>query len=137
LRVLLGFFCLGVSSGNLYILAETDLDSIFAETDALEPEILIVDSVQTIYQRELGSAPGGTAQIKECAMRLMQYAKSRNVTIFIVGHVNKEGSLAGPKMLEHMVDCVLYFEGEQSSPFRCLRAETAWWITARALHWMR
>ena len=94
---------LGVSSGNLYILAETDLDSIFAETDALEPEILIVDSVQTIYQRELGSAPGGTAQIKECAMRLMQYAKSRNVTIFIVGHVNQEGSLAGPKMLEHMV----------------------------------
>ncbi len=113
---------LGVSSGNLYILAETDLDSIIAETDALEPEILIVDSVQTIYQRELGSAPGGTAQIKECTMRLMQYAKSRNVTIFIVGHVNKEGSLAGPKMLEHMVDCVLYFEGEQSSPFRCLRA---------------
>ena len=76
---------LGVSSGNLYILAETDLDSIFAETDALEPEILIVDSVQTIYQRELGSAPGGTAQIKECAMRLMQYAKSRNVTISSLG----------------------------------------------------
>lgn len=113
---------LGVSSGNLFILAETDLDSIIAETDLLAPDILIVDSVQTVYQREIGSAPGGTAQIKECAMRLMQYAKSRNVTIFIVGHVNKEGSLAGPKILEHMVDCVLYFEGEQSSPFRCLRA---------------
>ena len=104
---------LHISSPELYILAETEL---------LEPDILIVDSIQTVYKRDLTAAPGGTTQIKECAMSLMQYAKNRNVTIFIVGHVNKEGTLAGPKILEHMVDCVLYFEGESAGPFRCLRA---------------
>ena len=113
---------LGISSGNLYVLAETEMEHIISETDTLEPDILIVDSVQTVYRAELQSAPGGTTQIKECAMMLMQYAKRRNVTIFIVGHVNKEGTLAGPKILEHMVDCVLYFEGEHAGPFRCLRA---------------
>lgn len=113
---------LEVSSPNLFILAETDLTQILSETDALAPDILIVDSIQTVFERDLGSAPGGTTQIKECAMKLMQYAKTRGVTIFIVGHVNKEGTLAGPKILEHMVDCVLYFEGEQAGPFRCLRA---------------
>lgn len=113
---------LSIRSGNLFVLAETDLDHIISETDILEPDILIVDSIQTIYKRDLTATPGGTAQIKECAMHLMQYAKSKNVTIFIVGHVNKEGTLAGPKILEHMVDCVLYFEGEQQGTFRCLRA---------------
>ena len=113
---------LHISSPNLFILSETDLDSIITETDALQPDILIVDSIQTIYKRDLTAAPGGTTQIKECAMSLMQYAKRNNVTIFVVGHVNKEGTLAGPKILEHMVDCVLYFEGEQTGPFRCLRA---------------
>ncbi len=113
---------LKVKTPNLYVLAETSVDDIMEETDILEPDVLIVDSVQTIYRRDLTSAPGGTAQIKECAMLLMQYAKRTGVTIFIVGHVNKEGSLAGPKILEHMVDCVLYFEGEQAGQFRCLRA---------------
>lgn len=113
---------LDISSGNLFVLAETDMEQIIQETDALEPGILIVDSIQTVYRSALQSAPGGTTQIKECAMLLMQYAKRKGVTIFIVGHVNKEGSLAGPKILEHMVDCVLYFEGEQNGPFRCLRA---------------
>lgn len=113
---------LKVKTPNLYVLAETSVDDIMEETDILEPDVLIVDSVQTIYRRDLASAPGGTAQIKECAMLLMQYAKRTGVTIFIVGHVNKEGSLAGPKILEHMVDCVLYFEGEQAGQFRCLRA---------------
>ncbi len=108
---------LHISSPELYILAET-----INETELLEPDILIVDSIQTVYKRDLTAAPGGTTQIKECAMSLMQYAKNRNVTIFIVGHVNKEGTLAGPKILEHMVDCVLYFEGESAGPFRCLRA---------------
>ncbi|MFR4414562.1 MAG: hypothetical protein ACLT4C_04480 [Butyricicoccus sp.] len=107
---------------RLYILAETDMEQIINETELLEPDILIVDSIQTVYKRDLTAAPGGTTQIKECAMSLMQYAKNRNVTIFIVGHVNKEGTLAGPKILEHMVDCVLYFEGESAGPFRCLRA---------------
>lgn len=113
---------LGIRSSNLFVLAETDMDEIVQETDALEPDVLIVDSIQTVYRRDLTAAPGGTTQIKECAMSLMQYAKRHNVTIFIVGHVNKEGTLAGPKILEHMVDCVLYFEGEQTGPFRCLRA---------------
>ena len=107
---------------RLYILAETDMEQIINETELLEPDILIVDSIQTVYKRDLTAAPGGTTQIKDCAMSLMQYAKNRNVTIFIVGHVNKEGTLAGPKILEHMVDCVLYFEGESAGPFRCLRA---------------
>lgn len=113
---------LGIRAANLFILAETDMDEIIHETDLLEPDILIIDSIQTVYRRDLTAAPGGTTQIKECAMSLMQYAKRHSVTIFIVGHVNKEGTLAGPKILEHMVDCVLYFEGEQTGPFRCLRA---------------
>lgn len=113
---------LGIRASNLFILAETDMDEIIHETDLLEPDILIIDSIQTVYRRDLTAAPGGTTQIKECAMSLMQYAKRHSVTIFIVGHVNKEGTLAGPKILEHMVDCVLYFEGEQTGSFRCLRA---------------
>ncbi len=113
---------LGISPPSLFVLAETDLEQILSETDAVQPDVLIVDSIQTVYRPEVSAAPGGTTQIKECAMALMQYAKLHNVTIFIVGHVNKEGSLAGPKILEHMVDCVLYFEGESTSTFRCLRA---------------
>lgn len=113
---------LQISSPELFVLAETDLEEIIEETDLLKPDVLIVDSIQTVYKSDLTSAPGNTTQIKECAMTLMQYAKRRNVTIFIVGHVNKEGTLAGPKILEHMVDCVLYFEGERQISFRCLRA---------------
>ena len=113
---------LHISSPELYILAETDMEQIINETELLEPDILIVDSIQTVYKRDLTAAPGGTTQIKECAMSLMQYAKNRNVTIFIVGHVNKEGTLAGPKILEHMVDCVLYFEGDRHTTHRILRA---------------
>lgn len=113
---------LGISPPSLFVLAETDMEQILAETDTLAPDVLIVDSIQTVYRNEVSSAPGGATQIKECAMALMQYAKSHDVTIFIVGHVNKEGALAGPKILEHMVDCVLYFEGEPYGTFRCLRA---------------
>lgn len=113
---------LGVKPKNLYVLAQTDMDSIFLEADELSPDVMIIDSIQTVYRPELSSAPGGASQIKECAMALMQYAKNNGVTIFIIGHVNKEGTLAGPKILEHMVDCVLYFEGETTNSFRCLRA---------------
>ena len=113
---------LHISSPELFVLAETDLEEIIEETELLRPDVLIVDSIQTVYKSDLSSAPGNTTQIKECAMTLMQYAKRHNVTIFIVGHVNKEGTLAGPKILEHMVDCVLYFEGEKQISFRCLRA---------------
>lgn len=113
---------LRISSPELYVLAETDMERILNETELMEPDVLIVDSIQTVYKRDLTSTPGSPTQIKECAMSLMQYAKGKNVTIFIVGHVNKEGTLAGPKILEHMVDSVLYFEGEPAGPFRCLRA---------------
>ena len=112
---------LHISSPELYILAETDMEQIINETELLEPDILIVDSIQTVYKRDLTAAPGGTTQIKECAMSLMQYAKNRNVTIFIVGHVTKEGVVAGPRVLEHMVDTVLYFEGDRHAAYRILR----------------
>ena len=112
---------LGVSPGNLYVLAETDMEQIIRETDALEPDILIVDSIQTVYRPELQSAPGGTTQIKECAMMLMQYAKRRSVTIFIVGHVNKEGTLAGPKILE----CYISRENRPARSAACARRKTA------------
>ena len=114
---------LHISSPELYILSETDMDQIINETELMAPDILIVDSIQTVYKRDLTAAPGGTTQIKECAMSLMQYAKNKNVTIFIVGHVNKEGTLAGPKILEHMVDVVLFFEGESGSSLRILHGQ--------------
>ena len=84
--------------------------------------MLIVDSIQTLYNGELSAAPGSISQVKECTMALMQLAKGEGVTIFVIGHVNKEGSIAGPKVLEHMVDCVLYFEGERHMAYRILRA---------------
>lgn len=113
---------LNVNSDELYILAETDSDSIIASAEALDPDVLIIDSIQTMYSSELNSASGSVAQVKQCTMQLMRYAKASNTTVFLIGHVNKEGVIAGPKVLEHMVDCVLYFEGERSQNYRILRA---------------
>ena len=113
---------LGVSGGELYVLAETDLDSILSAAESLQPDIVIIDSIQTVSNGDLSSAPGSIAQVRECTMRIMRLCKEKNLTIFVVGHINKEGSIAGPKVLEHMVDCVLYFEGERSTSFRILRA---------------
>ena len=113
---------LRVSGGDLYVLAETDLDAILAALTELKPEIVIIDSIQTMNDAELSSAPGSITQVRECTMRLMRLTKEKNLTAFVVGHINKEGSIAGPKVLEHMVDCVLYFEGERSTSFRILRA---------------
>ena len=113
---------LRVSGGELYVLAETDLDAILAALAELKPEIVIIDSIQTMNDAELNSAPGSITQVRECTMRLMRLTKEKNLTAFVVGHINKEGSIAGPKVLEHMVDCVLYFEGERSTSFRILRA---------------
>ncbi|MGI6014114.1 MAG: DNA repair protein RadA [Oscillospiraceae bacterium] len=113
---------LGVGSGELYVLAETDLGEIRAAVEELEPTVLVVDSVQTMFNPELTSAPGSVSQVKDCALAVMQMTKVRNLTAFLVGHVNKEGAIAGPKVLEHMVDCVLYFEGERSLSYRILRA---------------
>jgi DNA repair protein RadA/Sms len=113
---------LGVENEELYVLAETTLESILAVTEDTEPEILILDSIQTVASTEADSAPGSVTQVRECTMRLMRLAKEKGITVFVVGHITKEGSIAGPKVLEHMVDCVLYFEGERSTSFRILRA---------------
>ena len=113
---------LGVEGGNLLVLSETALEDVLQSVSEEEPDILIVDSIQTLYNSALDSPPGSIGQVKDCTMALMQLAKGRSVTVFVIGHVNKEGSIAGPKVLEHMVDCVLYFEGEQHSTCRILRA---------------
>ena len=113
---------LGVEGENLYVLAETDVSAVVRSTEDLRPEVLIVDSVQTMYNSEIAAAPGSVSQVKDCAMAVMQLAKTLDVTAFVVGHVNKEGAIAGPKVLEHMVDCVLYFEGDRSLSYRVLRA---------------
>ena len=113
---------LGVSNDNLFVLPETNLDEILQSSQELMPDILIVDSVQTLYNSELSSAPGSVSQVRECTMSIMQMSKSQGITTFVIGHVNKDGAIAGPKVLEHMVDCVLYFEGERSLSHRILRA---------------
>ena len=113
---------LGVSGQQLYLLAETSMDDVAEAVTQLQPDVLIVDSIQTMYNGELSAAPGSIGQVKDCTMALMNLAKGRGLTVFVIGHVNKEGSIAGPKVLEHMVDCVLYFEGEQQNSYRILRA---------------
>jgi len=113
---------LQVSSETLYLMAETDLGNITQAVNQLSPNVLIVDSIQTLHNDEVSSPPGSIAQVKDCTMALMQIAKGQGVTVFVIGHVNKEGSIAGPKVLEHMVDCVLYFEGERQHNYRILRA---------------
>lgn len=107
---------------ELMVLSETSLPDVLDSVEQERPDILIIDSIQTLYDPELDSAPSSVAQVKGCTMALMQLAKSQNITVFVIGHVNKEGSIAGPKVLEHMVDCVLYFEGDQHMSYRILRA---------------
>ena len=113
---------LGVDNAEIYVLAETDMNGIAACIDELAPEIVIIDSIQTVSDANVDSAPGSISQVRECTMRIMRISKEKGLTVFVVGHINKEGSIAGPKVLEHMVDCVLYFEGERSTSFRLLRA---------------
>ncbi|WP_279067616.1 DNA repair protein RadA [Intestinimonas butyriciproducens] len=113
---------LGVRSESLYLLAETSLENILESVHELKPDVLIVDSIQTMYDEEQTTSPGSVVQVKCCTMSLMQLAKGEGITVFVIGHVNKEGSIAGPKVLEHMVDCVLYFEGEPHMSYRILRA---------------
>lgn len=113
---------LGVSAGSLYLLAETALESILERVRELKPSFLVVDSIQTIFTASLESAPGSVSQVRECAGRLMHLAKGEGIPTFIVGHVTKDGAIAGPRMLEHMVDTVLYFEGDPGHPYRILRA---------------
>lgn len=113
---------IGTQPEDLFVLSETRLSDILEATDSLSPDILIVDSVQTLYREENDSAPGSISQVKDCTMALMQLSKSEGITVFVVGHINKDGAIAGPKVLEHMVDCVLYFEGDPNTSYRLLRA---------------
>ncbi len=113
---------LGVVSDSILVMAETLLENILSKAKELKPDMLVIDSIQTIYTEALSSAPGTVGQVRECAYKLMNFAKQYNIPTFIIGHVTKEGALAGPRVLEHIVDTVLYFEGERTSSFRILRA---------------
>ena len=113
---------LGISGDSIYLLTETNLDNIISECKRISPEVIILDSVQTVYSDSNTSAPGSITQVKEAALTLINYAKSSGSAVFLVGHVNKEGGISGPKLLEHMVDAVLYFEGERTNSYRIIRA---------------
>jgi DNA repair protein RadA/Sms len=113
---------LGLGSSQVKVLAEIQLEKILATLDATQPDIAVIDSIQTVYSDQLTSAPGSVAQVRECAAHLTRAAKASGVSIVLVGHVTKDGALAGPRVLEHMVDTVLYFEGDTHSSFRLVRA---------------
>ena len=113
---------LGVAPEELLILSETRLSDVVEAVEETTPDILIVDSIQTLYNEENDSSPGSVSQVKDCTMTMMQMSKQDGITVFVVGHINKDGNIAGPKVLEHMVDCVLYFEGDPNSSYRLLRA---------------
>ncbi len=113
---------IGVIPDGLSVLSETRLSDILEAIDSVSPDVLIVDSIQTLYNEASESTPGSVSQVKDCTMALLQLSKSQGITVFVVGHINKDGAIAGPKVLEHMVDCVLYFEGDVNSPYRLLRA---------------
>lgn len=113
---------LGITGENLYLLTETEVDSIIGETEEVDPAFVIVDSIQTMYCDSVASTAGSVTQIKESAMRFISIAKNKGISILIVGHVTKDGSIAGPKVLEHMVDAVLSFEGDKQHIFRVIRA---------------
>lgn len=113
---------LGVKGDNLFILAETNINNILSQAEKIKPDILIVDSIQTVFNERIASAPGSITQVKECTLSFIEKAKGDGISVILVGHVNKEGSIAGPKVLEHMVDAVLYFEGEKQQTYRIIRA---------------
>ena len=113
---------LGIVGKNLHILTETNMDNILAEADKIKPDIIIADSIQTIYSNISTSSPGSVTQVRECAFAFIEKAKKNGISVILVGHVNKEGGIAGPKVLEHMVDAVLYFEGDRRQSYRIIRA---------------
>ena len=113
---------LRVENPSLFVISETNLGDVLESVRLERPDVLIVDSIQTLYNDALDSPAGSVSQVKDCTMALMQLAKGEGITVFVIGHVNKEGSIAGPKVLEHMADCVLYFEGDQHTSYRILRA---------------
>ncbi|MEG2570266.1 MAG: DNA repair protein RadA, partial [Clostridia bacterium] len=113
---------LGVNGDGLLVYSETDIEDILEAARQHKPDVLIVDSIQTVFKSDVASVPGSVSQVRDCTMALMGLAKGEDITVFVVGHVNKEGMIAGPKVLEHMVDCVLYFEGDRNMTYRILRA---------------
>ena len=113
---------LEIEGANTYFMTETNVDNIIAQTDKIKPEVIIIDSIQTMFDPASASSPGSVNQVKECAVKFIAKAKSQGISIILVGHVNKEGIIAGPKVLEHMVDAVLYFEGDRNAQYRVLRA---------------
>ncbi len=113
---------LGIHSPNLYVVGATSLEEIFRVAETVNPRVMVVDSIQTVFTSELTSAPGSVSQVQEVGCRLMWFAKRTNVPVFIIGHVTKEGVIAGPRLLEHIVDTVLYFEGDKGQSYRILRA---------------
>ena len=113
---------LGITGDSIYLLTETDIDAAISESERVKPEVLIIDSVQTMSSSRFMSAPGSITQVRESAMTFINYAKNNGTAVFLVGHVNKEGGISGPKILEHMVDAVLCFEGERTNSYRIIRA---------------
>ncbi|CDC18871.1 dNA repair protein radA [Clostridium sp. CAG:306] len=112
---------LGVQSNSLYIYSQTNFEAIKRQIDEIKPQILIIDSIQAVYTDSVTSSPGSVSQIRECTNILMDIAKNKNITVVVIGHVTKEGNIAGPKVLEHMVDTVIYFEGDRYKSYRLLR----------------
>lgn len=113
---------IGVLNDDCFILTETNIQNIFKQAEQVQPKLLVIDSIQTLYSSQIESSPGSISQVRECTAQLLRYAKQSNVPVFLIGHITKEGSLAGPKVLEHMVDSVLQFEGDRNHVYRLLRS---------------
>lgn len=113
---------IGVLNDDCFILTETNIQNIFKQAEEIQPGLLVIDSIQTLYSTQIESSPGSISQVRECTAQLLRYAKQTNVPVFLIGHITKEGSLAGPKVLEHMVDTVLQFEGDRNHVYRLLRS---------------
>ena len=112
---------IGMENKDCFILTESNLQNIFTQAEAIQPQLLVIDSIQTLYSSHIESAPGSISQVRECTAQLLRYAKQTNTPVFLIGHITKEGSLAGPKVLEHMVDTVMQFEGDRNHVYRLLR----------------
>ncbi|MBC9811383.1 DNA repair protein RadA [Crocinitomicaceae bacterium CZZ-1] len=113
---------IGVQNPKCFILSETNIQNIFKQAEEIQPQLLVIDSIQTLYSSDIESSPGSISQVRECTAQLLRYAKTTNIPVFLIGHITKEGSLAGPKVLEHMVDTVLQFEGDRNHVYRLLRS---------------
>ncbi len=112
---------IGHVNDSCFILTETNLQNIFLQAEEIQPQLLVIDSIQTLYSNQIESSPGSISQVRECTAQLLRYAKLSDVPVFLIGHITKEGALAGPKVLEHMVDVVLQFEGDRNHFYRLLR----------------